>query len=368
MVSALTGLSSPADGDELYIVDVSDTTDGASGSSRKVTRSNLFSGATFSSASLTSPTITTGVVVTSFDMNGAELILDADADTSITADTDDQIDIRISGADDFVLTANKFEVQSGSVIDMNGQKLDLDADADTSITADTDDQIDIEISGADDFRFSANEFTVLSGSKVTSNGAVDITIADDGNDVGLTVTQNDVTNNPIAATVTNAGTGNGLFIDQNGNGIALNIDSEATTVQHLAVSSGVARTGGNLLFLNDDHASTSAVTATIKQDGTGIAAQIQKIGAGTGLFINQDGNGISINIDTEVANDGTIFQITPAGTSPSAFLIGRNDDVTGNVVLRLGGSYIWVDATGDLRIKTSAPTSDTDGNVVGGQS
>ena len=33
------------------------------------------------------------------DLNGTELILDADADTSITADTDDQIDIKIANAD-----------------------------------------------------------------------------------------------------------------------------------------------------------------------------------------------------------------------------------------------------------------------------
>jgi len=33
------------------------------------------------------------------DMNGKELILDADGDTSITADTDDQIDIKIGGTD-----------------------------------------------------------------------------------------------------------------------------------------------------------------------------------------------------------------------------------------------------------------------------
>ena len=31
----------------------------------------------------------------SLDLNGTELVLDADADTSITADTDDQIDIRV---------------------------------------------------------------------------------------------------------------------------------------------------------------------------------------------------------------------------------------------------------------------------------
>jgi len=53
---------------------------------------------------------------TSKDLNGEQLILDADADTTITADTDDQIDIRIAGADDFQFTANTFTAQSGSTI------------------------------------------------------------------------------------------------------------------------------------------------------------------------------------------------------------------------------------------------------------
>lgn len=35
--------------------------------------------------------------------------------------------------------------------------------------------------------------------------------------------------------------------------------------------------------------------------------------------------------------------------------------------LMLGNYHLWVDATGDLRIKSSAPASDTDGTVVGAQ-
>ncbi len=50
------------------------------------------------------------------DLNGATLTLDADGDTDITADTDDQIDIRIAGADDFQFTANTFTAQAGSTI------------------------------------------------------------------------------------------------------------------------------------------------------------------------------------------------------------------------------------------------------------
>ena len=92
----------------------------------------------------------------SADLNGQEFILDADADTSISADTDDQIDIKIAGADDFAFKANTFEVQTGSNIDMNGTELILDADGDTSITADTDDTIDVKVGGSDKIRIDSS--------------------------------------------------------------------------------------------------------------------------------------------------------------------------------------------------------------------
>ena len=56
------------------------------------------------------------------------------------------------------------------VINFNGKEITLDADFDTSITADTDDQIDIKIAGADDFQFTANTFTILSGSTLVNSG------------------------------------------------------------------------------------------------------------------------------------------------------------------------------------------------------
>jgi hypothetical protein len=110
--------------------------------------------------------LVSNILDTTLDLNGEKLVLDADADTSIHASTDDQIDIEIAGADDFAFKANKFEVQTGSNIDMNGTELILDADGDTSITADTDDQIDVRIAGADDFQFTANKFSVLSSSEL----------------------------------------------------------------------------------------------------------------------------------------------------------------------------------------------------------
>ena len=70
------------------------------------------SDSTVTSAKLSGNLVTPGTL----DVNGQELILDADADTSITADTDDQIDIKVAGADDFQITANTLTALSGSTI------------------------------------------------------------------------------------------------------------------------------------------------------------------------------------------------------------------------------------------------------------
>ena len=82
--------------------------------------------------------------------------------------------------------------------DLNGQEFILDLDADTSITADTDDQIDIRIAGADDFQFTANTFTVLSGSTLAvASGA---TIANSGTATGFGVSlANDGDNRIVTA-------------------------------------------------------------------------------------------------------------------------------------------------------------------------
>jgi hypothetical protein len=86
---------------------------------------------------------------------------------------------KISPASSTVVTlgdsSDTFVVTTGAKLDINGTELILDADADTSITADTDDQIDIKIAGADDFRFTANNFNILSGSTLTVDSGATIT-------------------------------------------------------------------------------------------------------------------------------------------------------------------------------------------------
>ena len=98
---------------------------------------------------------------TNLDMNGVELILDADADTSITADTDDQIDIRIAGADDFQFTANTFTAAASSVVALDDGAVATPAltntgDLNTGIYFPAADTVGVTAGGTEQFRFGSN--------------------------------------------------------------------------------------------------------------------------------------------------------------------------------------------------------------------
>ena len=111
--------------------------------------------------------------------------VDIDASSGVDISTDLTIgDDLLFGSSGAVINFNSGDVTlthgsnlltlDGGALDLDGEKLILDANANTSITADTDDQIDIEIAGADDFQFTANTFTILSGSTIAiaAGGAI----------------------------------------------------------------------------------------------------------------------------------------------------------------------------------------------------
>ena len=60
------------------------------------------------------------------DMNGKELILDADADTSITADTDDRVDIKVGGSDKVHIASTGLGVGTNAPTDTAGFGIALD--------------------------------------------------------------------------------------------------------------------------------------------------------------------------------------------------------------------------------------------------
>lgn len=98
--------------------------------------------------------------------------------------------------EDWIIT-KKLTVQEGgtvleSAVDIDGNPLDLDADNDTSITVDTDDQIDVEINGSDELVITASTMDLANmlidqdidvenlGGLPTIDSATVITTATDG--------------------------------------------------------------------------------------------------------------------------------------------------------------------------------------------
>jgi len=137
--------------------------------------------------------------------------------------------------------------------------------------------------------------------------------------------------------ITNAGTTAALTIDQDGNGSSLSIDSEATSANSINVAAQPLTTGhvfncstadslttGRIIsgisnasndtvrtlgFLhNNNSAATGARVLTLQQDSTA-----------NGLLIDQDGNGIALNIDSECTSE-PVIQLACAPTADTGFI------------------------------------------------
>ena len=188
------------------------------------------------------------------DMEGRELVLDADGDTTITADTDDQIDIKIAGADDFQFTANTFTAQSGSTIAAQALTATtvtasgiVKTDDTTEATSTTDGslQTDGGLSVAKDAVF-GDDVKLLSDSAVLSFGA--------DSDVSLTHVAD-------TALLLNAAMrlqfrDSGLYIGSNADG-DLDVVSDGTAVDSINLESagGItldAGTAGSGIIYEDD--------------------------------------------------------------------------------------------------------------------
>ena len=130
------------------------------------------------------------------DVNGKELILDADADTSLTADTDDQIDIKIANID----VANITTANSGDLVVTNAvQDKDITFKGDdggsgiTALTLDMSDAGKATFNGVvdadagvtiDNITIDGTEIDLSSGD-LTLDVAGDIVLDADGGDVKI---------------------------------------------------------------------------------------------------------------------------------------------------------------------------------------
>jgi hypothetical protein len=219
------------------------------------------------------------------------------------------------------------DTMSGA-LDLNGVELVLDADADTSITADTDDQIDIKIAGADDFQFTANTFTAQSGSSIvvpdggltfgstaiTSTGA-ELNILDG---VTTTTAELNLIDGGTARGTTAVASGDGILINDAGTMRMTNVDTVSTYFAgHSVGGSNIVTTGA----LN-----SGSITSGFGNIDNG-SSTITTTGAISGGSLTANG-GVTID---NITIDGTEIDLSSGDLTL---------DVAGDIVLDAGGEQV----------------------------
>ena len=263
-----------------------------------------------------------GGSVGAHDLNGEVLTLDADADTTITADTDDQIDIAIAGADDFRFTANTFTALSGSSVVIPDGGLTLGSTAVTSTAAELNildgvTSTAAELNILDGVTSTAAELNLLDGITAGTVSASLAVIVDSNKDISgfrnlsitgdLTVSGDDITMGTNTA-------GNLLIADgTNFNSVAVGSLSEISTVANDDVLLAVDTSGGGLKKIT-----RSTLTAGIVS-GSEISNVVEDTSPQLGGDLDTNSRNILIDdahfIADENGNEQIIFQTTSSAVN-----------------------------------------------------
>jgi hypothetical protein len=302
------------------------------------------------------------------DLDGNELILDADADTSITADTDDQIDIKIAGADDFQFTANTFTAQSGSSIVVPEGGLTFGSTAITSTAAEL--NLLDGVSGlvqADLTKLAAVDSTaaelniVDGGTSATSTTVADadrVVLNDNGTMVQVAVTDlaayfdDEITAMP---NLTSVGTLTTLTVDNiiiNGTNIGHTSDADAIAI----ASNGNVTISQNLTVTGDITVSGDDITMGTNTAGNLLIAD--------GTNFNSIAVGSLSEIST-VANDDVFLAVDTSGGGLKK--IARSAVVSG-LATSSAISNVVEDTSpqlgGDLDVNSNGLVSTSNGNIA----
>ena len=222
-------------------------------------------------------------------------------------------------------------IGEANALDLQGQsdKLILDADGDSTISADTDDQIDIKIAGADDFQFTANTFKALGGSTITTPTLGVGNTKDLGAGIHIKTADS-------SASVSTAA--DDLVIEQgsSGNGAGLSILSATDDTCNIFFGDSGDNDIGFIQYNHADNSlkfATNATSSTIinssgnlwRQGAGAISMGVGSTDAG-GVFLLLDGdsNGDFSGGDySYVAHDSggilQLFQDSPSGTNEIRF-------------------------------------------------
>jgi len=291
------------------------------------------------------------------DLNGTELILDADADTSITADTDDQIDIRVAGTDQLTIKDGAISPVTDSDIDLGTTSLRYkDAFIDTVTTTGN-----VVVGG---------DLTITGDDLVMgTNTAGHLLIADGTNfnptAVGSLTEIGTVANDDVFLAVDTSGGGlkkvtrstivSGLAIG----GVALSNVIEDTTPQ----------LGGNLDMNGKDIVTTSNATLDLAPNGTGTVVVRGNSNSGAIVFnCESNSHGQTVQAQPHSAS-ATNTMLLPEGANSTLVSLVSADTLTNKTLTTptLTGTSVVasLDISGDIDVDgtTNLDVVDIDGAV-----
>ena len=251
------------------------------------------------------------------------------------------------------------------VINFNGKEITLDADFDTSITADTDDQIDIRVGGSDQIKIAAGEvaFNEASGDvdfRVESNGLTNAFVIDGGNngigfghsprsDLHTSWTQSFFGIEGSIISQVNAGGGipgmsvtSNTYVDSDTGGYAYMTTNEATKID---LADGVIRFNG---AASGTAGNAISFTEYARFDTSG------RLGIGTTsptnfLEVSAGAPTIALNSPGQASNKKTV-RIASSQFTAGDFVIQQMDD-DGTI----GATPFLLDSSDDVGIGTTSP-------------
>ena len=275
------------------------------------------------------------------DLNGVELLLDADADTSISADTDDQIDIKIANTDHLKILSSSGDTVLKPMVDAK-------------------DIIFQQFDGNKVFEINDGNFVSVGGN-ATAAGAIRIyEDTDNGSHYsGFTVGN-------LTASVTyalpNADGSSGQVLSTDGSGVLswatasantpTSADGQALGSASLEWSDLFLADAGTIQFGNDQDVTLTHVADTGLLLNTTMVIQFRDSAINIGSPADGD---LDINADDEIELNSTLVDIN------------ANADISGT--LTLGGNLIVGSATvteAQLEILDGATVTTTELNLIDG--
>ena len=287
------------------------------------------------------------------DLNGVELLLDADADTSISADTDDQIDIKIANADHLKILSSSGDTVLKPMVDAK-------------------DIIFQQFDGNKVFEINDGNFVGVGGN-ATAAGQIRIYEDTDNGSHYSGFTVGNLTAS-VAYQLPDADGSSGQALITDGSGVLSfttlsantpsSADGQALGSASLEWSDLFLADGGTIQFGNDQEVTLTHVADT----GLLLSATDQLQFGDSGTYIHQSADGVlDLVSDTEIELNATTIDVngnldvsgtvTTAGTLTAPDLVIDDIALNGKIITMTGSSsdtaVITAGTNGTLSIVTT---------------